>query len=85
MQLWGCSATVRRHDGVALGAVFDKAGMPGTLCISCAQVTFERSIVSMWAEGWLCGLRAIRVATTTDISRPSSSIAPVMTGPQMWR
>ena len=25
VKLWGCSATVRRHDGVALGAVFDKA------------------------------------------------------------
>ena len=32
------------------------------------QVTFERSILDMWRDGWLCPLRAIRVTTTANIS-----------------
>lgn len=37
--LWGCSATVLRHDGLKLGTVFD-------------EVTYYRDIREMIREGW---------------------------------
>ena len=55
VMLFGCSATVTRHDGVKLEAVFDK-------------VTFERSILHMWRDGWLCPLKARKVKTTVSIA-----------------
>eukprot|EP00038_Savillea_parva_P011211 m.195928 g.195928 ORF g.195928 m.195928 type:complete len:694 (-) comp19657_c0_seq1:157-2238(-) len=53
--LWGCSATLRRHDGVSLGAVFDK-------------VTYHRTMLQMWDEGWLCPARPHRIETGVDLS-----------------
>ena len=53
--LWGCSATLRRHDGVALGAAFD-------------EVTFTRTLQSMWDTGQLCQPRSIGLRTNVDVS-----------------
>ncbi|KAI8819173.1 P-loop containing nucleoside triphosphate hydrolase protein [Fimicolochytrium jonesii] len=39
--VWGCTATVRRHDGVTLKSAFD-------------EIVFHRSIKQMMDEGWLC-------------------------------
>ncbi|KAJ2715107.1 putative ATP-dependent helicase IRC3, partial [Coemansia spiralis] len=42
--VWGCSATLRRHDGLALGEVFD-------------QIVFHKSFLEMIREKWLSGLQ----------------------------
>ncbi|KNC53661.1 DEAD/DEAH box helicase domain-containing protein [Thecamonas trahens ATCC 50062] len=57
--LWGCSATVRRHDGLGLGAVFD-------------AITYHRSMLEMMDEGWLAPLKVFTVKTTTDLSAVKS-------------
>lgn len=55
IMLWGCSATLRRHDGVSLGAVFDNVG-------------YSRSLIEMWEEGWLCRARPVKVETHIDLT-----------------
>eukprot|EP00053_Salpingoeca_punica_P005858 m.56953 g.56953 ORF g.56953 m.56953 type:complete len:685 (-) comp13425_c0_seq1:164-2218(-) len=58
--VWGCSATLRRHDGIALGAVFQ-------------EVTFERNVMDMWKDGWLCQPKALQVQTGTALTGIASS------------
>jgi superfamily II DNA or RNA helicase len=52
--LLGVTATARRGDGAALGAIFQK-------------ITFERSIGAMIRAGYLADLRGLRVQTQTDL------------------
>ncbi|KAF7728368.1 hypothetical protein EC973_006176 [Apophysomyces ossiformis] len=54
--LWGCSATVRRHDGISLGTIF-------------GDVTFHMDFLSMIEAGWLCPMKVTTVATNTDLSK----------------
>ncbi|KAG0167076.1 hypothetical protein DFQ28_003613 [Apophysomyces sp. BC1034] len=54
--LWGCSATVRRHDGISLGNVF-------------GDVTFHMDFLSMIEAGWLCPMKVTTVKTNTDLSQ----------------
>ncbi|KAF9161766.1 hypothetical protein DFQ26_004170 [Actinomortierella ambigua] len=64
--LYGCSATVRRHDGLELGTVFD-------------HISFHKDFLSMIEEKWqvdihqyctcrmLCGLRVSTIKTDFDL------------------
>lgn len=38
--LWGCSATLRRHDGLGLDTVFE-------------QISFHRGLLDIMRDGWL--------------------------------
>ncbi|TPX36118.1 hypothetical protein SmJEL517_g01595 [Synchytrium microbalum] len=51
--LWGCSATLRRHDGVSLGDVFQ-------------QIVYHKDVGEMIDAGWLCNMRIQVVATETQ-------------------
>ncbi|KND03194.1 uncharacterized protein SPPG_02251 [Spizellomyces punctatus DAOM BR117] len=52
--VWGCSATVRRHDGLGLTNAFD-----GVVC--------HRDIIDMINEGWLCDMKVESVSTDTSL------------------
>jgi superfamily II DNA or RNA helicase len=57
VKLLGATATAYRHDRVSLGHLFD-------------SVAYERSIVDMICEGWLCDLPpAYRVHLAVDLNR----------------
>ncbi|KAJ2764610.1 DEAD DEAH box helicase, partial [Coemansia nantahalensis] len=53
--VWGCSATLRRHDGLALSEVFD-------------EIVFQKSFLEMIHEKWLSGLRVTTVRTSCSLS-----------------
>ncbi|KAG9304041.1 hypothetical protein G9A89_005951 [Geosiphon pyriformis] len=57
--VWGCSATIRRHDGVALGILFD-------------EITYHRSFLDMIRENWLCNIKITTVKTNVDLSNLKS-------------
>ncbi|KAJ2157693.1 DEAD DEAH box helicase [Coemansia sp. RSA 552] len=52
--VWGCSATLRRHDGLGLTGVFD-------------QIVYQKHFIEMIREGWLTGLRIVTVRTNTNL------------------
>ncbi|KAF9584040.1 hypothetical protein BGW38_007776 [Lunasporangiospora selenospora] len=52
--VYGCSATVRRHDGLMLSRVFD-------------YISFHKSFITMIEDKWLCGLRVTTVKTELDL------------------
>ncbi|KAG0229747.1 hypothetical protein BGW42_001350 [Actinomortierella wolfii] len=54
--LYGCSATVRRHDGLQLRGIFD-------------HVSFHKDFLSMIEDKWqvLCGLRVSTIKTDFDL------------------
>ncbi|KAI9294322.1 P-loop containing nucleoside triphosphate hydrolase protein, partial [Neoconidiobolus thromboides FSU 785] len=53
--LWGCSATLRRHDGVGLSKIFDK-------------IIYHKDFFEMVKEGWLCDIKATTIKTEIDLS-----------------
>ncbi|KAI9249001.1 P-loop containing nucleoside triphosphate hydrolase protein [Sporodiniella umbellata] len=53
--IWGCSATVRRHDGLSLSDVFDK-------------ITFHMDFLDLIEQRHLSPMRVTTVKTKTDIS-----------------
>ncbi|KAJ1735696.1 DEAD DEAH box helicase [Coemansia biformis] len=54
MLVWGCSATLFRHDGLALKDVFD-------------EIVFEKSFLEMIREEWLAKLRVTTVRTSCSL------------------
>ncbi|KAF8982548.1 hypothetical protein BGZ46_001078 [Entomortierella lignicola] len=52
--VYGCSATVRRHDGLKLGHLFD-------------HISFHKSFITMIEDKWLCGLRVSTIQTDFDL------------------
>ncbi|KAF9099745.1 hypothetical protein BGX23_012139 [Mortierella sp. AD031] len=52
--VYGCSATVRRHDGLKLGGVFD-------------YISFHKGFITMIEDKWLCGLRVSTIKTDFDL------------------
>jgi ATP-dependent helicase IRC3 len=58
--VWGCSATLRRHDGIRLSDVFE-------------EVSYYKTILDLWEDGWLCPAKAFRVLTNIDISDVSKT------------
>ncbi|PIA18803.1 P-loop containing nucleoside triphosphate hydrolase protein, partial [Coemansia reversa NRRL 1564] len=52
--VWGCSATLRRHDGLELTGVFDK-------------IVYQKHFLEMIREKWLTGLRIFTVRTSSDV------------------
>ncbi|KAF9311679.1 hypothetical protein BG003_007149 [Podila horticola] len=52
--VYGCSATVRRHDGLRLGGVFD-------------YISFHKGFITMIEDKWLCGLRVSTIQTDFDL------------------
>ncbi|ORY06346.1 P-loop containing nucleoside triphosphate hydrolase protein [Basidiobolus meristosporus CBS 931.73] len=55
MLVWGCSATVRRHDGLKLDGIFD-------------YIAYHKSFLDMIEQNWLCNLKITTVKTNTDLS-----------------
>ncbi|KAJ1974309.1 DEAD DEAH box helicase [Dimargaris xerosporica] len=53
--VWGCSATLKRHDHLALSQAFD-------------YISFHLDFTRMIEEKWLCHLKAVSVHTGSDIS-----------------
>jgi len=56
----GFSATFSRHDGLALGSVFDR-------------IVYHRDFLEMIKEGWLCSLRFTSVKVQLDLSNVTIS------------
>ncbi|KAG0314174.1 hypothetical protein BGZ99_008305 [Dissophora globulifera] len=52
--VYGCSATVRRHDGLRLGGAFD-------------YISFHKSFITMIEDKWLCGLQVSTIQTDFDL------------------
>lgn len=53
--VWGCSATLRRHDGLGLGKVFEK-------------IVYHKSFQEMIQEKYLCRLRLQTVANESEVN-----------------
>ncbi|RHZ53794.1 hypothetical protein Glove_437g10 [Diversispora epigaea] len=58
--VWGCSATVRRYDGLALEGIFD-------------EITYHKDFLEMIKEKWLCNLRVTTIKTDIDLSDVKSN------------
>lgn len=58
--VWGCSATLRRHDGLSLGVAFD-------------EIVYTKSFEEMIDEGWLSEFRLVEAHTTTSLKEVASS------------
>ncbi|KAJ2484124.1 DEAD DEAH box helicase [Coemansia sp. RSA 2320] len=52
--VWGCSATLQRHDGLGLAGVFD-------------AVVYHKDFLDMVREGWLARMRVATVRTACNI------------------
>ncbi|KAJ2743473.1 DEAD DEAH box helicase [Coemansia sp. BCRC 34301] len=52
--VWGCSATLHRHDGLRLSDVFE-------------QIVYQKPFLEMIREGWLCPMRITTVRTACNI------------------
>ncbi|KAI9021032.1 P-loop containing nucleoside triphosphate hydrolase protein [Phycomyces nitens] len=59
MFIWGCSATVRRHDGVSLSNSFD-------------EISFHMDLMHMLEMGWLSPMKVTTVETSVDLSKVST-------------
>ena len=53
--VWGCSATLRRHDGLALSPTFE-------------MIAYDRPVLEMINENWLCPVKLLRIKTKVDLS-----------------
>ncbi|PHZ16287.1 P-loop containing nucleoside triphosphate hydrolase protein [Rhizopus microsporus ATCC 52813] len=53
--IWGCSATVRRHDGLSLADVFEK-------------MTYHMDFLDLVEQGYLCPMKVTTVQTSIDLS-----------------
>ncbi|RIA90217.1 P-loop containing nucleoside triphosphate hydrolase protein [Glomus cerebriforme] len=58
--VWGCSATVRRYDGLSLINAFD-------------EITYHKDFLDMIQEKWLCNLRVTTIKTDVDLSKVKSN------------
>ncbi|KAI8902916.1 P-loop containing nucleoside triphosphate hydrolase protein [Globomyces pollinis-pini] len=54
IKLWGCSATLRRHDGIGLEPTFQK-------------IAYAHSVSDMLKENWLCDVKVNSVKTKIQI------------------
>ncbi|KAJ2906739.1 DEAD DEAH box helicase, partial [Coemansia aciculifera] len=52
--VWGCSATLHRHDGLRLSDVFE-------------DIVYQKPFLEMIREGWLCPMRITTVRTECRI------------------
>ncbi|KAJ1719593.1 DEAD DEAH box helicase, partial [Coemansia erecta] len=59
--VWGCSATLQRHDGLGLHRAFD-------------ELVYARGFVQMIRDGWLCRLRAVSVRTSESLRHVRSRL-----------
>ncbi|ORY91434.1 P-loop containing nucleoside triphosphate hydrolase protein [Syncephalastrum racemosum] len=53
--VWGCSATVRRHDGIGLYGIFD-------------EIVYHKNLLQFIQDGWLCSLKVTTIETDVDLS-----------------
>lgn len=58
--LWGCTATVKRHDGEALQQVFDR-------------ITYHKGFMEMIEKKYLCPMRVTIINTMIDLSAVRST------------
>ena len=54
--VWGCSATVQRHDALGLGSIFD-------------EITYRLETLDLIQQGWLCDAQVTSIKTGVDLSR----------------
>lgn len=54
MKVYGCSATLRRHDGISLYPTFE-------------EIAYTKTVFSMLEEGWLCDIKVSTVNTSTSL------------------
>ncbi|KAI8919472.1 P-loop containing nucleoside triphosphate hydrolase protein [Powellomyces hirtus] len=52
--VWGCTATIRRHDGLSLKTAFD-------------EIVYHRTIQDMIREEWLCDMTFERIVSKTSL------------------
>ncbi|KAI8324467.1 P-loop containing nucleoside triphosphate hydrolase protein [Martensiomyces pterosporus] len=52
--VWGCSATLRRYDGLGLSRVFD-------------EIVYHKPFLEMIKEGWLSNLKLVTVRTSSSL------------------
>lgn len=55
IKVWGCSATIRRHDGISLSPTFEK-------------IVYQRTVQEMIDDGWLCDIQVNTVKTSIDLN-----------------
>ncbi|KAJ1791275.1 DEAD DEAH box helicase, partial [Coemansia sp. RSA 2399] len=54
--VWGCSATLYRHDGLGLGGVFDR-------------IVYQKNFIDMIRDGYLSRMKVVTVCTSTKLDR----------------
>ncbi|KAJ1950721.1 DEAD DEAH box helicase, partial [Linderina macrospora] len=59
--VWGCSATLRRHDGLSLNHVFD-------------EIVYQRSFFEMINEGFLCPMQVVTMKTRVSLDKVRSQM-----------
>ncbi|ORX71620.1 P-loop containing nucleoside triphosphate hydrolase protein, partial [Linderina pennispora] len=57
--VWGCSATLRRHDGLSLNHVFD-------------EIVYQKSFFEMISEQWLCPMKVVTIKTQVSLDKVRS-------------
>lgn len=60
VKVWGCSATLRRHDGISLKPTFQ-------------EIVYHRNVTDMIADKWLCEVKARSVKTSTSLKNVQST------------
>ncbi|KAJ3126412.1 hypothetical protein HK098_007545 [Nowakowskiella sp. JEL0407] len=55
IRLWGCSATLNRADGMSLSKTFE-------------SVVYQKPILELIQEGWLCKMKVSTVKTSVNLS-----------------
>ncbi|KAJ2846616.1 DEAD DEAH box helicase [Coemansia brasiliensis] len=65
--IWGCSATLHRHDGLGLSDVFDK-------------IVYQKRFIEMIRERWLSHMRVITVRTATQLNAVRNYAGEFSTG-----
>ncbi|KAI3639651.1 hypothetical protein MIR68_002345 [Amoeboaphelidium protococcarum] len=62
--LWGCSATVQRHDAISLGKVFQ-------------EIVYHKDLREMIQDGWLCDINVQSVKAEVDLEQSLAKIKMV--------
>ena len=60
IKIWGCSATLRRHDGISLSPTFE-------------EISFHKPVVEMINDKWLCDIQLSTVRTNVSLDGISST------------
>ncbi|KAJ3146213.1 hypothetical protein HDU89_006354 [Geranomyces variabilis] len=70
--VWGCSATIRRHDGLALTNAFD-------------ELVYHRTTSQMIEDKWLCDMKFHRIVSDTNLNGLPERAGDFAAGPLSQR